>query len=179
MEKESVELGAHVKNVRFVQAREPGPNCIGRLQMNRKSQDKYGWHPLLAGLLSVLVALNMSQAVVVCVGADGHIAIETAGHHHCDHDPHADDPDHSPVDTGEHSHAADTPCMPCTDIPVCAGALEHPSKPSHSRTGVFVPVDFVAPSDRAAADTGRVAGLESLPLLATYFVPLRTVVLLV
>jgi hypothetical protein len=147
--------------------------------MDRKSQDKYSWHPLLAGLLSVLVALNMSQAVVVCVGADGHVAIETAGHHHCDHDPHADDPDHSPADTGDHSHATDTPCIPCTDIPVCAGALEHPFKPSHSPTSSSVPVDYIAPSDRAAADTARVADLESHPFSTTYFLPLRTVVLLV
>ena len=147
--------------------------------MDRKSPKKYGWHPLMAGLLSVLVALNMSQAVVVCVGADGHVALEAAGHHHCDHDPHADDADHSPIDTGDHSHAADTPCMPCTDITVCAGALEHPFKPSHSPTGVFVPVDCIVPSGYAAADTSRVVDPESLALLATYFLPLRTVVLLV
>ena len=147
--------------------------------MNQKSWDKYGWHPLLVGLLSVLVALNMSQTVVVCVGADGHVAIEAAGHHHCDHDLHADDPDHPPVDTEDHSHATDTPCVPCTDIPVCAGALEHPFKPSHSSTSVFAPVDFIAPSDRAAADAARVADPESLSLLASYFLPLRTVVLVV
>jgi len=168
-----------MENVRLGRADRPLSGCIGRLCMDWKSLEKHGWHPLLAGLLSVLVALNMSQAVVVCVGADGHVAIEAAGHQHCDHDSHADDPDHAPADTGDHSHATDTPCMPCTDIPVCAGAAKHPSKPSHSPTGVFVPVDFVAPSDHAAADTSRVADPESLLLLATYFMPLRTVVLLV
>ena len=147
--------------------------------MDWRSPEKHGWHPLLAGLLSVLVALNMSQAVVVCVGADGHVAIEAAGHHHCDHDLHPDDSDHSPADAADHSHAADGPCMPCTDIPFCAGAPEHPFKSSHSPTGSSVSVDCTAPSDRAAADASRIAAPESFPFWTTFFLPLRAVVLLV
>lgn len=132
---------------------------------------------MFAMMLSAMVALNMSQAVVVCVGADGHVALEAAGHHHCDHDTHTDDSHSSSADTEDHRHAEDTHCQPCTDIPVCVGALEHPFKPSHSPVGVFVPVACIVPFGFPAPDASDVGDLESFTAFATFFVPLRTVIL--
>ena len=42
-------------------------------------------------LLLSLVVLNTSQARVLCVGHDGHVAIEAAGHYHCVHGLHVCD----------------------------------------------------------------------------------------
>ena len=53
--------------------------------MEQGALDGHAFHRLLTIVLTVLVASNMSQAVVVCVGADGHVAIEAAGHDYCAH----------------------------------------------------------------------------------------------
>jgi hypothetical protein len=55
----------------------------------------------LTVLLSLATVLNASQAMVLCVGPDGHIAIEPLGHSHCGG-----------------THASDSHCCPCTDIPI-------------------------------------------------------------
>jgi hypothetical protein len=52
-------------------------------------------------LLSLMAALNASQAMVWCVGHDGHVAVEPFAHIH-----------HGAADDGD-SH-----CCPCTDIPI-------------------------------------------------------------
>jgi len=145
--------------------------------MPQKPLPKCSWHTMLVVMLSVLVALSMSQAVVVCVGADGHVALETAGHHHCDHDTHADNANGSAAEKEDHCHAEGTPCQPCTDIPVCAGALEHLFKPSYSPAGIIVPAACIVPFGFAAQDATGGANLESFTPFATFFVPLRTVIL--
>ena len=42
-------------------------------------------------LLLSLAALNMPQAMVLCIGHDGHVAIEPAGHDHCADGSHSRD----------------------------------------------------------------------------------------
>jgi hypothetical protein len=73
-------------------------------------------------LLLSLAALNMPRTMVLCVGGDGHVAVEPAGHDHrasCSHTP-----DRSPTDpdAGEHSHIGPACCRPCVDIPIPIGA---------------------------------------------------------
>lgn len=144
----------------------------GTLASGARALRGHHGHRPLSIVLAALVALNMSQAVVVCVGADGHVALEAAGHDHCHHDAYA----HDLPGPADHSHAGDQPCKPCTDIPVCAGAVQHAFKPSHVPALACAPVDWIAPSAFAAREAAQ-ADLESLISAATFFLPLRTVVL--
>jgi hypothetical protein len=59
---------------------------------------------VLLSLLSLMMTLNASQAMVWCVGHDGHVAVEPLAHIH-----------HDQTDDGD-SH-----CCPCTDIPIPVG----------------------------------------------------------
>ena len=73
---------------------------------------------LLGMVLMVLVlSMSTSQAVVLCVGCDGHIAFETAGHEHGDHTPSHDG--HPAV----HQRVPVQHCRSCIDIPVTGGPL--------------------------------------------------------
>lgn len=70
----------------------------------------------MVGLMS-LAALNMSQATVLCLGADGHIAVEPAGHSHCAGGSHTHHHDPAGGETDDHSHVGPDSCRPCVDLP--------------------------------------------------------------
>lgn len=74
---------------------------------------------IVAFLLLSTAALNMPQAMVLCVGHDGHVAIEPAGHDHCADGSHV--PGYRP-EGSEHSHVGCPHCRPCVDIPIPIGA---------------------------------------------------------
>ncbi len=82
----------------------------------------------LTVLLSLATALNVSQAMVLCVGPDGHVAVERLGHSHCGG-----------------THASDSHCCPCTDIPIpgCSGesrsSLIMPAGCASSATPALLP----------------------------------------
>jgi hypothetical protein len=65
-----------------------------------------------------LAALNMPQAMVLCIGDDGHVAIEHAGHDHCADGSHVRG---CRPKEGEHSHVGCPHCRPCVDIPILVG----------------------------------------------------------
>jgi hypothetical protein len=130
----------------------------------------------LMALLSLIVALNMSQAVVLCIGGDGHIAIELAGHHHGEHD--AQDHDHD-VDAleadvsfcAEHGH-----CRPCTDIPLSTGPCEDRIAPKAASAKALSWICPLSVLDRQAGDSTRLTATSPL-IEAAYPIPLRSIVL--
>jgi hypothetical protein len=136
-----------------------------------------GFHKLLTALLAVLVVLNMSQAVVICVGADGHVAVETAGHDHCSHDARAYDSSVPVPAGGDPSHAGGASCEPCTDIPICAGAVEDSFKSSHVSVNACMPASCNILSASAIETAAGAIDFDQLLSLPTFFLPLRTVVL--
>jgi len=69
-------------------------------------------------LLLSLAALNMPQAMVLCIADDGRMAIEPAGHGHCADGSHVCD--HGQEADG-HSHIGRQHCRPCVDIPIAVG----------------------------------------------------------
>lgn len=75
----------------------------------------------MAMLLLSLAALNMPQAMVLCIGQDGHVAIEPAGHFHCVDGIHFCDPGN--LRAAAHTHVEHGHSRSCTDIliPVWAG----------------------------------------------------------
>jgi len=73
-------------------------------------------------LVCLLATLNVSQGMVLCVGAAGHVAIEPLAHRHCDgtlHDAHAE-----PSDELTAGYATRDRCHPCVDVPLSLGPLE-------------------------------------------------------
>jgi hypothetical protein len=74
--------------------------------------------PTIPFLLLSLVVMSAPQAMVLCVGHDGHVAIEPAGHNHCEDDVHACA---AGAEADGHSHLGSPRCRPCIDIPVAVG----------------------------------------------------------
>ena len=72
-------------------------------------------------LLMLSVVANGTQAVVLCAGCDGHLAVEMAGHHHCHN---KNDCQH---DSNDHADEHGTPCRLCVDIPLSTAISDGPS----------------------------------------------------
>jgi hypothetical protein len=92
---------------------------------------KNGARTLLLILVFATAAVNASQSLVLCLGHDGHVAVEPAGHHHCAGTrPYAADP------ADPHSHIADDHCQPCTDIPISLWVRGEPAGSRATESGV-------------------------------------------
>lgn len=83
-------------------------------------------------MLLALAAANAAQGVVVCVGADGHVALEPAAHHHCTHEECESDAATLTVVSHADGHPHVACPRTCTDIPICAefSALQSPDGPT-------------------------------------------------
>lgn len=90
-------------------------------------------------LLLLTVALNTSQAMVLCQGCDGHVAIEPAGQGCCTRawQPESSRALHSQMDAM--TRGSNTRCQSCVDTPIGSGACE---KPRISSTPKTRPADF-------------------------------------
>ena len=128
-------------------------------------------------LICLLIAGNSIHGVVLCFGSDGHIEIESAFHERCDDHAHS-----QPTDTKQLSyrsdHVKDRHCEPCVDVPIFIGLakITHVSKQLNSTfpapaTNVIVLADKFNFSAYNLASSAFDA--------ASYFTPLRTVILLI
>ena len=124
----------------------------------------------LLTLVFTAAAVNASQTLVLCVGHDGHVAIEPAGHHHCtaEHGPGSD-----PADA--HSHVADNHCRPCTDIPIPSWMGESADGSAVMKSDVSTPMAFFSLPHPAVSPAVFPALSGSPP--PTYHAPLCTIVL--
>ena len=78
---------------------------------------------LFIALLVLSVAVNSTQAVVLCAGCDGHVAVEMAGHHHCHNTNDCQEASH---EAGDDADEHETPCRLCVDIPLSPGIADGP-----------------------------------------------------
>lgn len=114
-------------------------------------------------LLLSLAALNMPRAMVLCIGHDGHMAIEPAAHDHCADGSHARDRGPAGLETGDHSHVDHAHCPPCIDIPISAGAgderiASQKSKPAPVYVGAF---GLTTSTPHVFASSGAVTAIPS------------------
>lgn len=74
-------------------------------------------------LLVLSVAINGTQAVVLCLGSDGHVAIKLAKHQHCEH---AHGSETTARETAAFTKQQDGCGGPCVDIPLSPGISDGP-----------------------------------------------------
>lgn len=144
-------------------------------------------------LLVLSVIANGTQAVVFCVGSDGHVAIEMAGHEHC-HGSHS----HGETETHEHHHCEDdhcsheaahhtdtffetdhTCCGPHEEIPLSHGIVDDSRvQKTHGRVNLSTVIVTNYP-DQIEDNPGIVVFAREGPSLASFYYPLTYIVLIV
>lgn len=86
---------------------------------------------LVVLLIYVVMAGNTSGQLALCIGANGHVALEPAIHEHCHNHPHIEQNDPSPMEHELDGHLENPHCKPCIDIPIFIGPTDNrlPLKP--------------------------------------------------
>lgn len=127
-------------------------------------------------LICLLVICNLAQGVVLCLGADGHIEIESAFHQRCAGKSHTDASDKNQLfcqaDNEDCKH-----CEPCIDVPISFGLAKISRVPKQLNSTVSTPAAVViAPSDKL--DFSLFHSASDTSSITSYFTPLRTIILL-
>jgi len=125
-------------------------------------------------LLSLVATLNASQAMVLCVGCDGHVAIEPAGHDHCADGTHECDSDAAVHDASLAPDAGGADCRGCMDISL-ADAIG--SDPGASARGISAATLVVASQSQIPPDDAASTDISVSASLIFYHVPLRSIML--
>jgi len=82
-------------------------------------------------LTYVFMAGNTSGELALCIGANGHIALEPIIHEHCHNHPHIEQNVPSSTEHEHGGHLQSPHCKPCIDIPIFIGPTDNrlPLKP--------------------------------------------------
>jgi len=133
---------------------------------------------LVVLLLYVFMAGNTSAELALCIGANGHIALEPAIHGNCNDHPHIEHNNPSSIKHQHDEHLESPHCKPCIDIPIFIGPTDNkvplkPVKPdpdtlvSLSETAAISDYQFMLPtvSRRFYADMDENRFLRSIILL--------------
>jgi len=94
---------------------------------------------LVVLLIYVFIAGNTSGELALCIGANGHIALEPLIHEHCHNHPHIEH-DPSSMEHEHDGHVESPHCRPCIDIPIFIGPTDNrlPLKQVKPNPEVFV-----------------------------------------
>jgi hypothetical protein len=94
---------------------------------------------LVVLLIYAFIAGYTSGDLALCIGADGHVALESVLHEHCHNHPHIE---HYPSSMEhEHDGHVDNPhCKPCIDIPIFIGPKDNrlPLKPAKPYPNILI-----------------------------------------
>ncbi len=126
-------------------------------------------------LLSLAGVLNASPAMVLCIGCDGHVAIEPVGHDHCADGTHKCESDAAAHDTALIPDAVRTHCGGCLDVSMSQTIGSDPGASAASRVnsaGLFAVLTPQTPLDDAACIDSPASAY-----LIYHHVPLRSIVL--
>jgi hypothetical protein len=101
---------------------------------------------LVVLLIYVFMAGNTSGELALCIGANGHVALEPAIHEHCHNHPHIEQNDPSSMEHEHDGHSESPHCKPCIDIPIFIGPTDNrvPIKPV--KPNPDTPVSFLEPA---------------------------------
>ena len=131
----------------------------------------------LIGVLCLMLAVGNSEALVLCIGQDGHVAIEASDSRCCGH---------LPWDSSIEVHvlracgpsAQNDDCGACLDIPISSGAADA----FRASNGVRLELSACAPavSLRVACDSLLGSHLDlKFPSLLSDLPPPRSIILLI
>ena len=95
---------------------------------------------LIVLLIYVFMAGNTSGELALCIGANGHVALEPVIHEHCHNHPHIEQNDPSLLEHEHDGHVEDPHCRPCIDIPIFIGPTDNrlPLKPAKPKSHTLV-----------------------------------------
>ncbi len=102
----------------------------------------------LSGVLCLVLSLSNSEAMVLCIGQNGHVAIEASDSGCCGHLSRACCPHDAHCLLAAGSSTQDDDCGECLDIPISSGSADTFQAPNE------VPPDL---SGGVAADPLRIA----------------------
>jgi len=128
-------------------------------------------------LICLLIAGNSAHGAVLCFGADGHIEVESVFHQRCDDAVHSQPTEEQQL-SYRPDHVKDKHCEPCVDVPISIGLAEisHVSKQLNSAlTATTINVIVLAEKFNLSAYNLASNTFDA----ASYFTPLRTVILLI
>ena len=128
-------------------------------------------------LLSLIAAMNAAQAMVLCVGCDGHVAIEPAGHDHCADGMHLCESDAAAHDTYVAPDAGRESCHGCTDIPMVEEISSDPSASTTSKSVSAGMLLLSSPSHSSSDDAAAQARLEFHMSDSLQIAPLSSIIL--
>ena len=78
---------------------------------------------LVVLLVYMFMAGNTSgEGIALCIGANGHVALEKIFHEHCHNHPHSDEQSVSHSAQEHNEHLESPHCKPCIDIPIFMGS---------------------------------------------------------
>jgi hypothetical protein len=126
--------------------------------------------------LCILIVCNLACYQVLCFGADGHIAVESAFNPCCD-EQNSCTPDQS-ICSSDAEHEKCERCGPCIDIPVTNDLIKNSEARDEFNPrlqaavkNIVMDIDQVNSSDNITA--------SNIFNAKSYFTPLRTVILLI
>lgn len=76
-------------------------------------------------LIYVFIAGYTSGELALCIGANGHIALEPALHEHCHNQQHIERNNLSSTEHEHDGHLENPHCKPCIDIPIFIGPTDN------------------------------------------------------
>jgi hypothetical protein len=115
---------------------------------------------LVVLLIYVFIAGNTSGELALCIGANGHVALEPVIHEHCHNQTHIEQ-NYSTSLAHEHDGHSESPhCNPCIDIPIFIGPTDNrlvlkPVKPNSNTLVSLVgcALHTIIPDKRCAVHT--------------------------
>jgi len=120
-----------------------------------------------------------SGDLVLCLGADGHVAFEPAGHQRCNYPAHPEESTLPQLQQQEAPHLQGLHCSPCVDIPVSGSPAPRQLLTKADRPSPDVSACVPETHSDFGSHAASAATSESFLRTSPYFVPLSTIVLLV
>ena len=131
----------------------------------------------LSAVLCLMLTFSSSEAMVLCIGQDGHVAIEASDSRCCGYLPWVSGIQDAHMLVAAGGSAQDDDCGACLDIPISSGLAEAVQAPNEVQpdTGSSFSVDLLLLDYSSVFESN----LDLKPLIVqSYFPPLRSVILL-
>ncbi len=132
----------------------------------------------LSVILCLLVTCSGPQAMVLCIGENGHVAIEASDSHCCGRLPRTTSHTSMLTFSETGSSAKNDDCGPCLDIPISSGLVEAIKAPKNTPPDVPALIELEPAAVACACFSEFHRDLKFL-ILPSYFTPLDAIVLLI